>query len=153
MTSSTWSCKRVLVWVSVPSTSRRSSGVVTSWMRSYPLTCVGASPHNVYLLRCIWCTTSSRLPNMPMLASAARSLLKTPYATFARQDLSIYHCPFYHPAFFVYLGRQVQDRARRHRMSTYTHTLSSSLLATGCTSRVLPKESSLSISLSSTICC
>jgi hypothetical protein len=29
---------------------------------------------------------------------------------FARRDLSMYHRPYYHPAFFVYPGRQVQDR-------------------------------------------
>jgi hypothetical protein len=29
---------------------------------------------------------------------------------FARRDLSAYHYPYYHPAFFVYLGRQVHDR-------------------------------------------
>jgi hypothetical protein len=33
---------------------------------------------------------------------------------FARRDLSVYHRPYYHPAFFVYPGRQVQDRAAQN---------------------------------------
>jgi hypothetical protein len=33
---------------------------------------------------------------------------------FAWRDLSAYHRPYYHPAFFVYPGRQIQDRAAQN---------------------------------------
>jgi hypothetical protein len=32
----------------------------------------------------------------------------------------VYHCPYYHPAFFVYPGRQVQDRAAQN-VYLYSH--------------------------------
>jgi hypothetical protein len=39
---------------------------------------------------------------------------------FVRRDLSVYHRPYYNPAFFVYPGRQVQDRAAQN-VYLYSH--------------------------------
>jgi hypothetical protein len=40
---------------------------------------------------------------------------------FVRRDLSVYHRPYYHPAFFVYPGRQVQDMAAQN-VYLYSHS-------------------------------
>jgi hypothetical protein len=120
-------------------------------MRSCPLTRAGVLPHDVYLLRCTWCTTSSGLPNMPTHASAARSLPIASYATLPGGTCRcITALITIQPSLCIQGGR---FRTGRPKTSTYTLTLSSSLPATGYTSRGLPKGSSLSISLSSTICC
>jgi hypothetical protein len=39
---------------------------------------------------------------------------------FVRWNLSVYHHPYYHPAFFVYPGMQVQDRAAQN-VYLYSH--------------------------------
>jgi hypothetical protein len=129
--------------------SRRSSGAVTWWTRSCPLIHAGVSPHDAYRLKCIWCTTSSGLPNTPTHASAARSLQIASYAILLGGT-----CRRITALITIQLSLYIQGgrfRTGRRRMFTCTLPLSSSLPATGCMSRDLPKESSLFISLSSTI--
>jgi hypothetical protein len=119
--------------------------------RSCPSIRAGASPPDAYRLRCIRCTTSSGLPNMPMHASIARSLQIAPYAILLSGT-----CQRITALITIQLSLCIQGgrfRTGRRRTFICTLPLSSSLSATGCTSRDLPKESSLFISLSSTIWC
>jgi hypothetical protein len=113
--------------------------------------CRGITTRRLPWLRCIWCTTSNGLPNTPTHTSVARSLQIAPYATLSGGTCRcITALITIQPSLCIQGGR---FRTWRRRTSTCTLTLSSSLPATGYMSRGLPKGSSLSISLSSTICC